>query len=145
MPETPKQNIKPYTKFTPTRQAQAVAYHDAGMDSVQIAEKLDCHSSTVRRNVEKYKDAKSFYWTSPQLGHPPAIHSDWYPIMEEYFDTGKARDGEDLRRQLFPDVLPSTIWKTLRDIGLYGRICREKPCIRAHNTRHKTVRDSGPR
>lgn len=83
------------------------------------------HSTTGRNSTI----TRDWYRKTHRPGRPRKLDKEDLKKAEETIDSGEARDGEDLRRQLFPDVGSSTLRRNLCEIGLPGRIRCAKPLL----------------
>lgn len=123
----------PYYACTPTKQARIVQMRAANVTYGNIADELGISESTARRNWAKFHGTQDWYRKPYRPGRRRKLDDEDLKRVEEGFDNGDLRDGEDCRRQLFPHIDSSTMRKNLRRIGLKGRIRREKPILRQEN------------
>lgn len=63
------------------------------------------------------------------MGRPRALTDRDMRRAVRAIDSGGAIDGADVRKQLFPEVGASTLRRNLCEVGLEGRVRREKPLL----------------
>ena len=115
------------TKCTPTKKARIFQMRQLGTEFTDIANQLNLDVSTVRQNYKKVRKTEDFYAKPSRPGRPRVLGPRALRCAEQAITSGQARDGADVRRQLFPNVGASTMCRNLSEIGLKGCMRRKKP------------------
>ncbi|KZP08327.1 hypothetical protein FIBSPDRAFT_751964, partial [Athelia psychrophila] len=107
---------------TPTKKARIFDYHNDGLSFEAIGRKLDLAPTTVRRNYAQMLRNNDPYHKNPKPGRPRKLAPEDLRHAEHLITSGEARDGSEVRMQLFPHVSDRTIRRNLSEIGLHGRV-----------------------
>lgn len=129
----------PQGKCTPTKRARIVHLHDYGIPFPEIAVDLGLSLSTCCRNYAKFSKTHDYYCPIKKSGRPRKLDKRDLRRAHRAVDNGTARDGADIQNQLFPDVSHSTICWNLCEIGLNGRVRREKPLLTDKHVKSRTT------
>lgn len=119
----------PYTPCTPTKRARIAQMHKAHVTFCRIADELGISESAAHCNWKKFHGKENWYQKTHRAGQPCKLHEEDFQKATEAIESGEVRNGEDLRRQLFPKVASSTIQRNLWEIGLNGHVRRAKPLL----------------
>lgn len=123
--------------LTPTKKAKMWLLHEQGKTNREIAKSLGFDRRTIDRAILSYAAHPDPYYKVPVPGRPRVLSERDVREARILLKRGGARDGEDVRRQLFPEVGASTVRRTLAENGMRGRVRRKKPFL---NKQHKAER-----
>ncbi|KAK6971802.1 hypothetical protein R3P38DRAFT_2758737 [Favolaschia claudopus] len=118
----------------PTKRAKALILHDdTGLSYKTICERSpfkNIQPRTLARNCRLVKDhGGNCYYDGRRgnSGRKRVISDEQLQEAEERLVSGELNDGEDVRREMFPDVRPRTVRNSLARFGLLGFVQRKKP------------------
>ncbi|QRV77839.1 Transposable element Tc1 transposase [Ceratobasidium sp. AG-Ba] len=119
----PNPGVTEYSEFD---RGRILAYHDAGLNYPQIAEKTDLSLSGVWKTVQRYRKYKT-YKSLPRSGRPPAISS-WTnreiirTLRKHRFDSYKT-----IAELIGGDVTWTRVRYIAAQHGYHRRVARRKP------------------
>lgn len=90
----------------------------------EIAKQFGVHPSTVALTHSRMDEFKTPYYVTPGRGRKPVLSERDLRQMKREVQSGRARNGADVLRNLALPVHPSTVRRKLVDLGLFGRACR---------------------
>ena len=118
---------------TPPKKVRIKELHSEGKENVYIADKVGIHKSTVGRILSKMEEHPDLYYQASH-GHQKRILGDRdMPQAEQMLNSGQARDGADVWKELFPDVSSPTVHRRVNEYGLEGHVRAEKPYLSARH------------
>ena len=119
-------------ELTASQRAVVIALHQEGLSSRQIAQRVNCHQTTVSRLIKRFNDSGS---TAPMTGRGRKRSSSTRDDRALVHTSLRNRflSSSDLKRkwemQCGVSVSTSTIRKRLAKAGLHGRRPRKKPLL----------------
>ncbi|KAF7340588.1 Transcription factor [Mycena sanguinolenta] len=120
----------PMVVCMPTKRARLIRMHEKeNMDFQEIGAELGISRSCASRNYAKVKETGDPYHYEPKSGRPRRFTDRDMRHATRLIETGKARDGADVREALFPTAPASTVRDALRAVGLHGRVHWPKPFL----------------
>lgn len=95
----------------------------------EIARDVGRNRTTVSRIIKNYDKTSDLYSEKPRKGRPCKMDAEDDRFAAHLIHRSRARDATDLRNAYFPSLSTRTVELHLSNMGLPGRVRREKPWL----------------
>jgi transposase len=124
-------------QLSPSKKSVIFELHERGMSNRKIAERFNCHHTTITRTITNMKKHESPYYTTPGRGRKQLLDERDGRRIEREILSGRARDISDLRKSLQLPCSDSTLRRALYKMGMHGRLRRKKPYLKPVHVRKR--------
>jgi transposase len=115
----------PYSRLTEKQRWSVVVWYEEGLSNSEIAKKLGVHRHTVREAWKRYKETGSPA-SGSRSGRPRITDAETNHAIELTARIDKFTSARRIATDLYLDISHDTVNRRLNEVGLVGRVARER-------------------